>query len=155
MAESQTKPGCEIGAKPGDGSGTMTRRKDFTLKRRKQKLPMWFKLVLGTMGGMSLVFLVNAVIGHGGLLELQNQQRRYEAIRSKTMELQEEVMHLERERLASEKDPLLRERIAREKLGLVREGEVVYILNTGEMPVTPGKKLEPLESGDTVREAVD
>jgi len=110
----------------------MGRSGRVTLKRKPERLPPWFKLLLVTIALASASLLVNAVAGRDGLLELQRQEDNYQKLRVEVLEKQDLMDRLEAEASRGEDDPLLQEKIAREELDLVREGEIVYRLHPGE-----------------------
>ena len=114
----------------------MARRGQVALKRKPQKLPVWFKLLLVTIGLASVSLLVTAVVGRDGLLDLQRQQERHQRLRLEVLEQQDRLGRLEAEARAGQDDQPLQEKIAREELDLVREGEIVYRLHTAE-PTPP------------------
>jgi cell division protein FtsB len=76
----------------------------------------------------TVVVLVNALVGDGGLVETLRARREYaealvnlDAIQQRNAALAETVRHLDG-------DARTIEGIAREDLGLVRRGEVVFVL---------------------------
>lgn len=121
----------------------MSRGGPIALKRKPQRLPLWFKLLMVTMVLASASLLVNAVVGRDGLLELQLQEERFQKLRVEMLEQQVRLDHLEAEANKEEDDPLLQEKIAIEELDLVREGEIIYRLHPGEpSPETRKDRVE-------------
>jgi cell division protein FtsB len=115
----------------------MARGERVALKRKPQRLPLWFKVLLITIFLASASLLVNAVVGPDGLLELQRQEERFQRLRLDVLEQQGRLDLLEAEARGGEEDRPLQEKIAREDLDLVGEGEIVYRLHVGE-PSSPG-----------------
>ncbi len=115
----------------------MARGKRVALKRKPQRFPPWFKLLLITISLASASLLINAVVGEDGLLELQRQEERFQRLRVEMLEQQGRLDLLEAEARGGEGDQPLQEKIAREDLDLVREGEIVYRLHDGEQS-SPG-----------------
>jgi cell division protein FtsB len=77
---------------------------------------------------ITLVLVVDALIGDKGLVESMRARRRYqdvsaslEALRRDTAKLRDDVRRLN-------EDPATIESVAREELGLIRPGELVFIL---------------------------
>ena len=77
---------------------------------------------------VTLVLVVDALIGEKGLMESMRARRHYrevtaslEALRRDNAKLRDEVRRLN-------EDPATIESVAREDLGLIRAGEVVFIL---------------------------
>lgn len=125
----------------------MGRSGRVTLKRKPQRLPPWFKLLLVTIALASASLLVNAVVGRDGLLELQRQEERYQRLRGDVLEQQDRLDRLEAEARGAEDDPLLQEKVAREELDLVGEGEIIYRIHP------EGSSMEP--AGDPRGQPVD
>jgi len=104
------------------------------LKPKTQKLPAWFKVLLVTVSLASVWLLATAVVGRDGLLELQEQQERYQRLRAEVLEGQQRLQQLEAE-AAGESGLRQQEKVAREDLDMVREGEIVYRLHVeDELP---------------------
>jgi len=124
----------------------MGRGRRVTLKRRPQRLPRWFKFLLGFTALASASLLVNAVVGRDGLLELQRQQERYQTLRQKVLEEKDQLDRLEAQVRGLEDRPG-QERIAREDLDLVGEGEIVYRFHPGEPapPSAPEPSVPPVD----------
>jgi cell division protein FtsB len=115
----------------------MARGGRVTLQRKPQKLPVWFKLLLVSVGLASASLLVTAVVGRDGLLDLQRQQERHQRLRLDVLEKQDRIDRLEAKARAGQGDQPLLEKIAREELDLVGDGEIVYRIHDEQSPPPP------------------
>jgi len=105
------------------GAEPLRRKRDVpvppsALRRRSVHLLLIF---------VTLVLVVDALIGEKGLMESMRARRRYrevaaslDALRHANAKLRDEVRRLN-------EDPATIESVAREELGLIRPGEVVFI----------------------------
>lgn len=77
---------------------------------------------------VTLVLVVDALIGDKGLVESRRARRRYEEVAASLAALQRDNARLRDEMRRLNEDPATIESVAREELGLIRPGEIVFIL---------------------------
>jgi cell division protein FtsB len=94
-----------------------------TLQRRGVHLALIF---------VTLVLVIDALVGEKGLMESMRARRQYreiaaslEAIRHENARMREEVRRLK-------EDPAAIESLAREELGLIRQDELLFIIKDGK-----------------------
>jgi len=126
VAAPPERPGSD--ARPVEGHPKQLER-DPEAERRARRRRRTASLVVGTIivaGSLAAVF------GEGGSLDLLRLRRERgeasaeaAAVRSRVVELREQVRALE-------EDPMARERIAREQLGFARPGEITFVLPDDE-----------------------
>jgi cell division protein FtsB len=91
--------------------------------RRGQSIWLGRALIFAT-----IVVLVNALVGQGGLAESLRANREYADAQARLLALQRDnaVLADQMRRLAG--NPRTIERIAREEFGLIRPGEVMFVV---------------------------
>jgi cell division protein FtsB len=77
---------------------------------------------------ITLVLIVDALIGEKGLMQSMNARRQYQQLQASLEELRRENAALREEMRRLNEDPGTIESLARQDLGLIRPGEVVFIL---------------------------
>lgn len=77
---------------------------------------------------VTLVLIVDALIGEKGLTQSMNAQRQYHQLQASLEQLRHENSALREEVRRLNEDPATIESVARKDLGLIRPGEVVFIL---------------------------
>ena len=77
---------------------------------------------------VTLVLVVDALIGDKGFVESRRAQRRYQEVAASLTALQRDNARLRDEVRRLNEDPATIESVAREELGLIRPGEVVFIV---------------------------
>jgi cell division protein FtsB len=77
---------------------------------------------------VTLVLIVDALIGEKGLMQSMNASRQYRQLQASLEELRRENASLREETRRLNEDPATIESLARQDLGLIRPGEVVFIL---------------------------
>ncbi|HTH02017.1 MAG TPA: septum formation initiator family protein [Vicinamibacterales bacterium] len=77
---------------------------------------------------VTLVLVVDALIGEKGLMQSMNARRQYRQLQGSLEELRRENAALREEMRRLNEDPATIESLAREDLGLIRPGEIVFIL---------------------------
>jgi cell division protein FtsB len=77
---------------------------------------------------VTLVLVVDALIGEKGLMQSMNARRQYRQLQASLEELRRENAALREETRRLNEDPATIESLARQDLGLIRPGEVVFIL---------------------------
>jgi cell division protein FtsB len=77
---------------------------------------------------VTLVLIVDALIGEKGLMQSMNARHRYQDLQSSLDQLRRENATLREEMRRLNEDPGTIESLARHDLGLIRPGEIVFIL---------------------------
>jgi cell division protein FtsB len=77
---------------------------------------------------VTLVLVIDALVGEKGLLESMRVRRQYQDLAASLEDLKRDNAHLRDEARRLKEDPAAIESLAREELGLIRPGEVVFIL---------------------------
>jgi cell division protein FtsB len=77
---------------------------------------------------ITLVLIVDALVGEKGLMQSMNARRQYQQLQASLEELRRENAALREEMRRLNEDPGTIESLARQDLGLIRPGEVVFIL---------------------------
>jgi cell division protein FtsB len=77
---------------------------------------------------VTLVLIVDALIGEKGLMESMHAQRQYRELGASLDSLRRENATLRDEARRLKEDPATIESLARDQLGLIRPGEIVFIL---------------------------
>jgi cell division protein FtsB len=77
---------------------------------------------------VTLVLIVDALIGEKGLTQSMNAQRQYHQLQDSLDQLRHDNAALREEIRRLKEDPAAIESLARQDLGLIRPGEVVFIL---------------------------
>jgi cell division protein FtsB len=108
-----------------NGSVEPLRRKRVAPTNR----PLWRRRgVHLLLGFVTLVLVIDALVGEKGLLESMRARRQYQQLARSLDDLKRENARLRDEARRLNEDPAAIESIAREELGLMRSGEVVFIL---------------------------
>ena len=77
---------------------------------------------------VTLVLVIDALIGDKGLTESINARRQYRDLQVSLEQLRQENAALREEKRRLNEDPEIIESLARQQLGLIRPGEIVFIL---------------------------
>lgn len=80
------------------------------------------------LGFVTLVLIIDALVGEKGLLESMRARRQYQEVARSLDGLKRENARLRDEARRLRQDPAAIESLAREELGLIRPGEIVFIL---------------------------
>ena len=100
---------------------------DFTpLPQRRRDNP-WLRRVLL---GVTLIVLVDAMVGDRGVGELRKSRREYSAAQADLVRLKNTNSGLREQARRLSEDPSAIEDLARKELGLMREGEVMFVVKT-------------------------
>jgi cell division protein FtsB len=78
---------------------------------------------------VTVVLVVDALVGDKGLLETVRAQRQYEVVAAALAAKRQENARLREEIRRLKEDPAAVEAIAREELGLIRPGEMLFIVH--------------------------
>jgi cell division protein FtsB len=107
------------------GSATPLRRKRVPPVSR----PVWRRRGLHLLlVFVTLVLVIDALVGEKGLLESMRARRQFEQIERSVEDLKRDNARLREQMRRLNEDPEAIESLAREELGLVRPGEIVFIL---------------------------
>lgn len=77
---------------------------------------------------VTLVLIIDALVGEKGLLETMRAGRRHQELTAAIEKLRAENLQLREEVRLLRDDPSTIESLAREELGLIRPGEVLFIV---------------------------
>jgi cell division protein FtsB len=77
---------------------------------------------------VTLVLVIDALIGEKGLMESMHAQRQYRELGASLDRLRRDNANLRDEARRLKEDPATIEALAREQLGLIRHGEIMFIL---------------------------
>jgi cell division protein FtsB len=118
MPTDQTEPRRGAGAEPLRRKRTLAPAPSLARKRGLHILLIFVTLVL----------IVDALIGEKGLMQSMNARRQYRQLQASLEDLRHENAVLREEMRRLNEDPATIESLARQDLGLIRPGEVVFIL---------------------------
>lgn len=91
-------------------------------------LPARYKAFVAAGGVAILLFLLSAVLGERGLVQLLRLQKEQRRLEETAFMLQQRNDRLRRRIERLESDDRYVERLARQRLGLVKQGEIIYRL---------------------------
>jgi cell division protein FtsB len=77
---------------------------------------------------VTLVLVINALIGERGLMETLRARRQYQELMTSLERLRSENARLRDEARRLRSDPATIEALARQDLGLIRPGELLFII---------------------------
>lgn len=81
---------------------------------------------------VTMVLLVDALVGDNGLLETMRARRQYAEIAASLENMRHENARLRDDIRRLKEDPAAIESLAREELGLMRPGEVMFVVKDGD-----------------------
>lgn len=90
--------------------------------------PWRTRLLNYTLGFVTIVLVVDALVGDKGLLDTMRARRQYAKTSGELARIRQENTRLRDEIRRLLEDPSMIESLAREELGLMRDGEVVFIV---------------------------
>ena len=90
--------------------------------------PWRTRLLNYALGFVTIVLVVDALVGDKGLLDTMRARRQYEILASDLTRKRNENSRLRDEIRRLTNDPAAIESLAREELGLMRDGEVLFIV---------------------------
>lgn len=103
------------------------------MRRRRAAIPTpapaWRQRIVSyVLGFVTVVLVVDALVGDKGLLDTMRARRQYQEIAADLAQKRQENARLRDQIRRLNSDPSTLESIAREELGLMRDGEVVFIV---------------------------
>jgi cell division protein FtsB len=108
------------------------------LRRRKPPevaaSPLRTRLLNYVLGFVTVVLVVDALVGDRGLVDTLRARRQHEAIAASLAQKRQENDRLRNDIRRLKEDPGAIESLAREQLGLIREGEVLFIVRDTQSP---------------------
>lgn len=108
------------------------------LRRRKAPEaapPPWRARALNyVLGFVTVILVVDALIGDKGLLDTLRARRQHQAIAAALAEKRRENARLRDDIRRLKEDPGAIEALARQDLGLMREGEVLFVVRDSQSP---------------------
>jgi cell division protein FtsB len=109
------------------------------LRRRKAPeaapSPLRARLLNYVLGFVTVVLVVDALIGDKGLIDTLRARRQHEALAAALAQKRQENSRLREDIRRLKEDPGAIEALARQDLGLMREGEVLFVIRD----VTPSR----------------
>jgi len=109
------------------------------LRRRKAPeaapSPLRARLLNYVLGFVTVVLVVDALIGDKGLIDTLRARRQHEALAAALAQKRQENSRLREDIRRLKEDPGAIEALARQDLGLMREGEVLFVIRD----VTPAR----------------
>jgi cell division protein FtsB len=96
--------------------------------------PWRTRLLNYVLAFVSVVLVVDALVGDKGLLDTLRARRHYEALAAALTQKRQENVRLRDDIRRLKEDPSAIESLARENLGLMREGEVLFIVRDTQSP---------------------
>ena len=108
------------------------------LRRRKPPevaaSPLRTRLLNYVLGFVTVVLVVDALVGDRGLVDTLRARRQHEAIAAALAQKRQENARLRDDIRRLREDPGAIESLAREQLGLIREGELLFIVRDTQSP---------------------
>jgi cell division protein FtsB len=83
---------------------------------------------------VTLVLVVDALVGEKGLLDTMRARREHEVLETALAQKRKENAAMREEIRRLTEDPAAIESLAREELGLMREGEILFIVRDSQSP---------------------
>ena len=108
------------------------------LRRRKPPevaaSPLGTRLLNYVLVFVTVVLVVDALVGEKGLIDTLRARRQHEAVAAALARTRQENARLRDHIRRLKEDPGAIESLAREQLGLIREGEVLFIVRDTQSP---------------------
>jgi cell division protein FtsB len=108
------------------------------LRRRKPPAaataPWRTRAINYVLAFVTVVLVVDALVGDKGLLDTLRARRQYRALAAALAQKRQENVRLRDDIRRLKEDPGAIESLAREELGLMREGEVLFIVRDTQSP---------------------
>jgi len=90
------------------------------------------RIVNYTLTFITIVLVVDALVGDKGLLETMRARKQYAEVAASLTALRQENDRLRTEMHRLTDDPSMIESVARQELGLVRPGELVFVIKNAD-----------------------
>lgn len=90
--------------------------------------PAWRKTVHGLLIFITLVLVIDGLVGEKGLMETLRARRHYRQVAASLDRLRAENAALREQARRLREDPAAIESLARQELGLIRPGEMLFIV---------------------------
>jgi cell division protein FtsB len=113
-------------------------RTDSPAPLRRRKTPevgasqLLTRLLNYVLGFVTVVLVVDALVGDRGLVDTLRARRQHAAIAAALAQKRQENARLRADIRRLKEDPGAIESLAREQLGLIREGEVLFIVRDSQ-----------------------
>jgi cell division protein FtsB len=98
--------------------------------------PVWRKTLHGLLIFVTLVLVIDGLVGEKGLMETLRARRHYRQVASSLDRLRAENAALRDQARRLREDPAAIESLARQELGLIRPGEMLFIVKDAK-PAKP------------------
>jgi cell division protein FtsB len=118
----------------------MQARQDTPPPLRRRKAPeaapsrLRARLVNYVLGFVTVVLVVDALIGDKGLIDTLRARRQHQALAASLAQKRQENARLRDDIRRLKEDPGTIEALARQDLGLMRDGEVLFIVRDRQSP---------------------
>ena len=119
---------------PGRADGTPPLRGRRTQAPGAGPSPLRNRILKYVLAFVSLILVVDSLVGDKGLLETLRARRQYAEVSAALAARRQENAHLRDEVRRLKEDPSSVEAIAREELGLIRPGELLFIVHDALRP---------------------
>ena len=93
---------------------------------------VWRRIVNYTLIFITIVLVVDALVGDKGLLETIRARKQYAEVAASLQALRSENDRLRNEMHRLTDDPSMIESVARQELGLIRPGELVFVVKDAD-----------------------
>lgn len=117
---------------PGRSEGTPPLRRRHAQPPVEGPSPLRNRILNYVLALVTVVLVVDALVGDKGLLETIRARRQYAVVSSALEARRQENIRLREEVRRLKEDPASVEAIAREELGLIRPGEVLFIVHDAD-----------------------
>lgn len=111
------------------------------LRRRKPEpaapsllAPWRTRLLNYVLGFVTVILIVDALVGDKGLLDTMRARRQYAELAAALAQKRQENARLREDIRRLNDDPSAIESLAREELGLIRDGEMLFIVRDAKAP---------------------
>jgi cell division protein FtsB len=115
-------------------SPTPLRRRQATPVAPSRFASLRTRLLNWVLGFVTIVLVVDALVGDKGLLDIMRARRQHAALAAAIGKTRRENARLRDGIRRLKEDPGAIESLAREELGLMREGEVLFIIKDTQSP---------------------
>jgi cell division protein FtsB len=124
----------QVVAPPPQSSAVAPLRRRRTSEVTASALPWRTRLLNYALAFVTVVLVVDALVGDKGLLDTLRARRQHGALAAALAQKRQENVRLRDGIRRLKEDPGAIESLAREELGLMREGEVLFIVRDTQSP---------------------